>query len=236
MKNIKRSNERGFTLIELSIVLILIGLIIGGVLKGQELVNSTRLKMTVTQWDAVKAAVNTFQDKFDAIPGDYSKSESYIETVANGGAANGDGNGRIVPVAGTVAAFDTALGDNSAGDNEHDGAWQMLFDADVLSSIDTTDGSEHLPGKITGSYFHMYYGTHGGHTGHWLRLQSEKAADTTLTVSPLSPKQVAEIDRKFDDDVFTTGIIQAGKVGGTALCAATTISDEKVCTMVFELF
>lgn len=228
-----RASEAGFTLIELSIVLVLIGLIIGGVLKGQELIASTRLKMTVSQWDAVKAAVNTFQDKYVAIPGDYDSAATYIEA----GIANGDGDGQIVPSAGTITAFDDALGNNGDGVNEHKAAWLHLSASELLGSVDLTAAAENLPGKISGSSFHVYYGTHGGRTGHWMRLQSQSNAATAPTSDVISPREAAELDRKFDDNDFGDGAIQAAKIGsGTATCAVDTLSDEDVCTVVFELF
>ena len=62
---------RGFTLIELAIVLVVIGLLLGGILKGQELIESARARNLISQMDSIKAAFFTFQDKYRALPGDY---------------------------------------------------------------------------------------------------------------------------------------------------------------------
>src|SRR5262249_49069165 len=64
--------QKGFTLIEMSIVLVIIGLIIGGILKGQEIVESSRQKNFITQLDSTRAAVNTFVDRYRALPGDFN--------------------------------------------------------------------------------------------------------------------------------------------------------------------
>jgi prepilin-type N-terminal cleavage/methylation domain-containing protein len=72
--------EQGFTLVELAIVLVIIGLIIGGILKGQELIASARLKSTMTEIDAVRAAAATFQDKYGGLPGDYFDGQAQLGT------------------------------------------------------------------------------------------------------------------------------------------------------------
>ena len=66
------SQEQGFTLIELSIVLVIIGLIVGGVLVGQDLIRASEVRATITQIEKYNTAVNTFHAKFNAIPGDMS--------------------------------------------------------------------------------------------------------------------------------------------------------------------
>jgi prepilin-type N-terminal cleavage/methylation domain-containing protein len=213
-------NQKGFTLIELSIVLVLIGLIIGGVLKGQELIKSTRLKMTVSQWDAVKAAVNSFQDKYVAIPGDYDQAEKFIDA----GLTNGDGNG-IVGTAIDDDKFENALG------SENQQAWDQLYASGFLASVDTTNHV--LPAKVPSGNFFIMYGSLNDRTAHWLRLQSGNKI-TELDKDVLSPNEMNEIERKYDDSAFGTGSIQAGSASGT--CDGDTLSDDDTCTAAFELF
>src|SRR4249919_3563779 len=89
-------DSHGFTLLEIAIVLVIIGLLLGGVLKGQELITSARVRNIVSQQDGVKAAYFGFLDRFRAVPGDYDQA---FTNIANMSAActggNGNGNGRI---------------------------------------------------------------------------------------------------------------------------------------------
>ncbi len=84
--------SRGFTLIEIAIVLVIIGLLLGGVLKGQELITGARVRNLISQQDGIKAAFFGFQDRYRALPGDYAAATT---TSAASVAANGNGNGRI---------------------------------------------------------------------------------------------------------------------------------------------
>ncbi|MES2350353.1 MAG: prepilin-type N-terminal cleavage/methylation domain-containing protein, partial [Pseudomonadota bacterium] len=59
--------QRGFTLVEIAIVLVIIGLLLGGVLKGQGLIDSARVKNIIQQSTSLTAAVNAYQDKFRAL-------------------------------------------------------------------------------------------------------------------------------------------------------------------------
>src|SRR5947208_13835939 len=63
--------QQGFTLIEIAIVLVIIGLLLGGVLKGQELITAARVRNLAAQLDGVKIAYLGFQDRYRALPGDY---------------------------------------------------------------------------------------------------------------------------------------------------------------------
>ena len=89
--------QSGFTLIEIAIVLVIIGLLLGGVLKGQELIQSARVRNLISQQDGVKAAYFGFLDRFRALPGDYSKASTTIAGVAAG--SNGNNNGQIQSIA-----------------------------------------------------------------------------------------------------------------------------------------
>ncbi len=65
-----KRNQSGFTLIEIAIVLVIIGLLLGGVLKGQELINSARVKNIATDFKNIPVFIYGYQDKYRALPGD----------------------------------------------------------------------------------------------------------------------------------------------------------------------
>ena len=65
-----RSRQSGFTLVEIAIVLVIIGLLLGGVLKGQELINSAKIKNLANDLNGISTAVYGYQDRFKALPGD----------------------------------------------------------------------------------------------------------------------------------------------------------------------
>ena len=87
-----KNKQGGFTLVEIAIVLVIIGLLLGGVLKGQELINSAKVKNLANDFRSVPTFVFAYQDKFRALPGDDRGAVAHIGAAA---ASIGDGSGRI---------------------------------------------------------------------------------------------------------------------------------------------
>ncbi|CAG1000398.1 hypothetical protein MTYP_02833 [Methylophilaceae bacterium] len=86
-----KRNQTGFTLIEIAIVLVIIGLLLGGVLKGQEMINSAKVKNLAGDFKNTPALLYGYQDKFRALPGDDASAVSHVSATAT----NGNGNGVI---------------------------------------------------------------------------------------------------------------------------------------------
>ncbi len=92
-----KSQQSGFTLVEIAIVLVIIGLLLGGILKGQELINSAKVKNLANDFRTIPTYIYAYQDKFKSLPGDDSGVVAHIGSTCDG-AANckaGDGNGVI---------------------------------------------------------------------------------------------------------------------------------------------
>lgn len=84
--------RKGFTLIELSIVLVIIGLIVGGVLVGQDLIRAAEMRSILSDRERFLTGINTYRLKYNAIPGDHNDAETFFGASATN---NGDGNKKI---------------------------------------------------------------------------------------------------------------------------------------------
>jgi prepilin-type N-terminal cleavage/methylation domain-containing protein len=85
-----KRRQAGFTLVEIAIVMVIIGLLIGGILKGQAMVQNAKVKRVVKQADEIRAAVMAFYDKYGVYPGDEN-----LAAIPPGTDAEGDGDGMI---------------------------------------------------------------------------------------------------------------------------------------------
>jgi len=103
-----KTRQSGFTLIEIAIVLVIIGLLLGGVLKGQELITSARVRNLIGQQDGIKAAFFGFQDRYRAYPGDYGAAETNLKCPTSP-CFNGNGNGLIQNETGAPAVDERQL-------------------------------------------------------------------------------------------------------------------------------
>jgi prepilin-type N-terminal cleavage/methylation domain-containing protein len=196
---------KGFTLIEIAIVLVIIGLLLGGVLKGQELITGARVRNLISQQDGVKAAFFGFQDRYRALPGDYAAASANINCA--GGCFNGDGNGRIDNALDLVGSFEPIL------------AWSHLTSAGFMNGSYTmaTSGTAvsaptNNPTNPYSSYLQIVYdGVYG--TGTVATPIATKHNLKTGTQVPV--EIVAEVDRKIDDGNPLTGAFQFSVYAGT---------------------
>src|SRR5271154_5990239 len=129
-----RTNH-GFTLIELSIVLVIIGLIIGGVLVGQDLIKAAETRATLAQIEKYNSAVNTFRNKYNGLPGDLVNAATQFGFAGGaGGSGDRDGNGFIAPY--NAAAVTTGIG--YGGETAY--FWADLSTAGFLDASLTASG------------------------------------------------------------------------------------------------
>jgi prepilin-type N-terminal cleavage/methylation domain-containing protein len=91
----QKTSQSGFTLVELSIVLVIIGLLVGGVLVGSDLINAAQIRSQIRQFDELNAGVATFQLKYGSLPGDLTPGPAaaagFEPRTGNNGRGNGDG-------------------------------------------------------------------------------------------------------------------------------------------------
>src|SRR5882762_1708651 len=88
-----KSRQQGFTLVEIAIVLVIIGLLLGGILKGQEMITQAKIKNVIADFSGVSAAYHGYQDRYRAIPGDDPNADTRWTTPT--AATKGDGNGIV---------------------------------------------------------------------------------------------------------------------------------------------
>jgi hypothetical protein len=188
----------GFTLVEVAIVLVTIGLLIGGIARGQELIQNARVRDFMAGQDAVEQAVLAFQDRFHAMPGDYAEASANIGCGPDG-CPNGNGNGRVE--SGTDGAI-----------HEDILAWQHLTASGFLRGDfrmqpgATVPSADNAPTSVFGGYLQIALdSTWGANTvsGHNLKTGNYVPAAV-----------LAEVDRKIDDGLSGSGRFQFSTYAG----------------------
>ena len=203
-----KKNQTGFSLVELSIVLVILGLLTGGILGGQSLIKAAELRAVTTEFQQWQTAVNTFKQKYFALPGDFSDATRFwpADTL------DGSGNGQIT--AGEVADEDEELFL----------FWQHLALAGLISGEYTGlaggGGTAHvIPGENTpvSRYGGGWTATtrEGGSTARYDYTYKNAFLIGTATASSLAqdplltPEDAWNIDTKFDDGMPGKGNVIA---------------------------
>jgi prepilin-type N-terminal cleavage/methylation domain-containing protein len=201
--------QSGFTLIEIAIVLVIIGLLLGGVLKGQELITGARVRNLIQQQDGVKAAYFGFLDRFRALPGDYSQATVNITGINVGAGAcgatpgNGNGDGQILTA---TANEDTLVWEHLSKAGFINGTYTCATGAPSQATSPTNPYGQPLVLMFDATYFAA--GAGAPPNRHNLKTGRQIPSDI-----------MAEIDRKVDDGNPAQGSFRASTA--TATCYTT---------------
>jgi len=99
-----KKQQSGFTLVEIAIVMVIIGLLLGGVLKGQEVITNAKIKNVNNDFSAISAAMYSYQDRYRALPGDDQLANVHVNATVT--TEEGDGNGIIDDLYNSTTAND----------------------------------------------------------------------------------------------------------------------------------
>ncbi len=239
--------HHGFSLVELSIVLVILGLLTGGILTGQNLIRAAELRSVTTQLTQIQTAIHTFRDRYLALPGDMPNATDFwgIEAGTTGNddtcylsessgkpTCNGNGDG------------DIHKGYTGTGPHERGRLWQHLANAGlvegsytgthVISGNNNRIGGENaLAGKLANTHFNVaWLNMTVAHPGwftlgewHLIELTRDFDSPPEPVRDILTPQEAWNIDSKLDDGNPATGKVTAPKQGWILAPDCTTTND-----------
>ena len=237
--------KRGFSLVELSIVLVILGLLTGGILAGQSLIKASQLKKFTADTARYRTAFYTFRDKYFALPGDMSNATKFWGTAAScpgdyttpsstAATCDGDGDGKI-------EYFSVATS------HEHMRAWQQLANAGLIegtySGVPATteerdcDLRVNCPGGQMGqtAFLITSYGpVTTTNNPNWFIgdydniMQIGRDLPNAAVGGAMGPVDAWNIDTKLDDGKPSQGFMKVQSYNNSPIC--TTSTDEATST------
>jgi len=219
-KSKKSQKQKGFTLVELAIVLVIIGLIVSGVLVGQDLIKAAELRATIKQHQDFQVAVNTFLGKYQGIPGDINGAKYGLDGGCAGTANHGDGdgliedsNGAILEHNGEISCFWANL--TSDGKEMIKGVYDGHSSDTPSATINDVVGFN-MPKLKTGG---TGWGVFNDGADHWFTtgVVGSQANDLYVSTVDFVPLDAFDIDDKIDDGVPTAGDVQTVNGHATAI-------------------
>ncbi|MFT3760911.1 prepilin-type N-terminal cleavage/methylation domain-containing protein [Thauera sp.] len=188
-----KTHQTGFTLVEIAVVLLIIGLLLGGVLKGQELIDSAKVKNLAQDFRSLPTLVHAYQDRFRALPGDDASARLHLCPGGDECTSPGNGNGLI----------DGNWDDTGASDSFR--FWQHVRLAGFATGSSDTANPDYLPRNAVGGRLGVQRG------GSLLGIRG-----SILTCSSGIPgKLVRQLDLALDDGNPAEGSMRAGLDDGS---------------------
>ena len=203
--------QRGFTLLEIVIVLLIVGFLLAGVLKGQEMITSAKVKRVAGQLDEIRAAYLGFQDRYKALPGDYRDAPVYMTCPAIA-CLYGNGDSRIrdneTPANGSQVHEDLLLWSHLSSSGFLKGDYRMSDGEAVATDLTSPKNPYSIYLEIV---FDGVYGlNNGGNPRHNLK-----------TGGQIPVNVLVELDRKVDDGKPYKGALQFSTYRGNGTVTPT---------------
>ena len=186
----KIQNQKGFTLIEIAIVLVIIGLLVGGVLQGQELIENSRVKQAVKDMNGTAAAVFAYQDRYGRVPGDDGPTATIQGRGSSWSSAAIGGNANGSLQINTNATFN--------GSGESGTFWRQLKAAGFIAGDPADTGVAALPTNSWGGLVGVTTANMGGNLG-----------GNKVCLSQVPGSAAIAIDGELDDGSGATGRVRA---------------------------
>lgn len=235
------TSRKAFTLIELSIVLVIIALIVGGILTGRDLIKASEIRATVAQIEKYNTAVNTFRNKYGGLPGDLLYTDAgkfglFQMTHQSSCCGSGDGDGIISGYVGGLDGSPYMGGENMV-------FWRHLSDANLIdgtyAQVGTTPGTMDWSGlylgvSVTASTLSMMYPPAKLGNGNYITpgysgthyfiivglnpstIRTVSTPPTGVNSNNITAQEAYNIDKKVDD-----GLPGSGSVWGIDVTTAT---------------
>ncbi len=230
MKHNTANRQNGVTLIELSIVIVILGLLVGVVMGGQSLLLSMKIRSVVANVKGFMIATDNFREKYNSLPGDMvDASEYWADCDTPATLCNGNGNERI----------------ESGGEDLR--VWQQLADSDMIEGDYTGSGSFEVdvnlpPSRFTDSGYIMYYNSAlYGSSSNAIQFGGISSTDTRLPI--LNARDAMSVDILMDDGLAASGDVVTTDANGYTGCVDTSATPNKytpddetaLCIMYFWL-